>query len=40
MVLAVDPTHVHELAGLITRLGCPAHIIGEVTEGESRVVVE
>jgi phosphoribosylformylglycinamidine cyclo-ligase len=40
MVLAVDPTHVHELAGLITRLGCPAHLIGEVTEGEPRVVVE
>lgn len=39
MVLAVDSGHVHEFAGLITRLGCPAHVIGEVTPGETRVIV-
>lgn len=40
MVLAVDPGCVDDIAALVTRLGCPTHVIGEVTEGESQVTVE
>jgi phosphoribosylformylglycinamidine cyclo-ligase len=40
MVLAVEPGSEAELTALIARLGCPAHVIGEVTEGGSEVVVE
>jgi phosphoribosylformylglycinamidine (FGAM) synthase-like enzyme len=40
MILAVEPGSEAELTALIARLGCPAHVIGEVTEGGSEVVVE
>jgi len=39
MVLAVDPQGAAEIAALITRLGCPARLVGEVVEGEAGVVV-